>query len=58
MKFILAKSSNYQSHLFPKPVNASEKLTGILGSGDVTFYSQDNQAKEQIGLIVASREAP
>ena len=58
MKFILAKNSNYQSHLFPKPVNASEKLTGILGSGDVTFYSQDNQAKEQIGLIVASREAP
>ena len=58
MKFILAKNSNYQSHLCPEPVNASEKLTGILGSGDVTFYSQDNQAKEQIGLIVASRQAP
>ena len=35
-----------------------EELAGLLGRGDVTFYSQDDKAKVPIGHRAASKQAP
>ena len=39
-------------------INTLEELAGVLGPGDVTFRSQNDKAKVQIGLTAASKEAP
>ena len=39
-------------------LNVLEELAGLLGPGDVTFYSQDDKAKVLIGLLAASKQPP
>lgn len=54
VKLISTKNSKHQIHLYAKFARAAihvlEELTGLLGPGDVTFQSQNDNAKVSIGL--------
>ena len=55
-QFIIIKVIYAQSLL--ELLNVLEELAGLLGPGDVTFYSQDDKAKVLIGLLAASKQPP